>query len=124
MLTLPPSVQIYLAAAPIDLRKGFDGLAAIVRNEWRRDVFSGHLFVFLGRRADRVKILFWDRNGYVLYVKRLERGRFRLPVIEAGQSTVTLEGGELTMLLDGLELRDIRRQARWQPPTVTADKPS
>ncbi|MBN1773999.1 MAG: IS66 family insertion sequence element accessory protein TnpB [Deltaproteobacteria bacterium] len=121
MLTLPPSVQIYLAAAPIDLRKGFDGLAAIVRNEWRRDVFSGHLFVFLGRRADRVKILFWDRNGYVLYVKRLERGRFRLPAIEAGQSTVTLEGGELTMLLDGLELRDIRRQPRWQPPPVTAD---
>lgn len=121
MLTLPPSVQIYLAVEPVDLRKGFDALAAIVRNEWRRDVFSGHLFVFLGRRGDRVKILFWDRNGYVLYIKRLERGRFRLPEIEAGQSTVTLEGGELTMLLDGLELRGIRRQPRWQPPSATAD---
>lgn len=119
MLTLPPSVQIYLAVEPTDMRKGIDGLAAIVRHQWRRDVFSGHLFVFLGRRADRVKILFWDRNGYALYLKRLERGRFRRPAMEPGQATVSLEAAELAMLLDGLELRCVHRQPRWQPPPST-----
>ena len=67
MLTLPSSVRVYLAAEPIDLRRGHDGLVAIVRSEWRLNPFDGHLFVFLGRRLDRVKILVWDRNGFVLY---------------------------------------------------------
>jgi transposase len=67
MLTLPSSVRVYLAAEPVDLRRGHDGLVAIVRTAWRLDPFGGHLFVFLGRRLDRVKILVWDRNGFVLY---------------------------------------------------------
>ena len=79
MLTLPPSVRIYLAVGQVDMRRGHDGLAAIVRGQWKLDLYGGHLFVFLGRRADRCKILFWDRGGFVLYYKRLERGRFRLP---------------------------------------------
>ena len=122
MLTMPPCVQIYLAAEPVDLRKGFDALAAIVRHQWKRDVFSGHLFVFLSRRSDRVKILFWDRNGYALYMKRLERGRFRWPVLKPGQATVNLEAGELAMLLDGVEIRDVHRQPRWQPPASSENR--
>ena len=81
MLTLPPSVRIYLATEPVDLRRGHDGLFAIVRNQWRMDPFAGHLFAFVGRRGNRIKILFWDRGGFVIYYKRLERSRFRLPRI-------------------------------------------
>jgi transposase len=84
MLTLPSSVRVYIAAAPIDLRRGHDGLVAIVRSTWCLDPFGGHLFVFLGRRLDRVKILVWDRNGFVLYYKRLSQGRFRMPNIASG----------------------------------------
>jgi hypothetical protein len=69
VLTLPPSVRIYLAVEPVDLRRGHDGLSAIVRGQWGEDLFAGHLFVFLGRRRDRCKILFWDRGGLVLYYK-------------------------------------------------------
>ena len=83
MLTLPSSVRVYLAAEPVDLRRGHDGLVAIVRSGWRLNPFEGHLFVFFGRRLDRVKILVWDRNGFVLYSKRLSQGRFRLPNIPA-----------------------------------------
>ena len=85
MLTLPSSVRVYLAAEPVDLRRGHDGLSAIVRGVWRLNPgFDGHLLVFLGRRLDRVKILLWDRNGFVLYYKRLSQGRFRMPKVPAG----------------------------------------
>ena len=78
---LPPSVKIFMADRSVDMRKGFDGLIAIVRSVWRRDIFYGPLFVFLGPRRDRVKILFWDQGGFVLYYKRLERGCFKAPKV-------------------------------------------
>ena len=81
MLSLPPSVRIYLATAPADMRKGHDGLSALVKQELGQDVFSGHLFVFVSRKGNRIKILTWDHGGFVLYYKRLERGRFRLPAV-------------------------------------------
>jgi len=83
VLTLPGSVRIYLAVDPVDLRRGHDGLSAIVQGQWGVDLFEGHLFVFFGRRRDRCKILFWDRGGLVLYYKRLEQGRFRMPKVAA-----------------------------------------
>ena len=89
MLTLPESVRIYLATAPTDMRKGFDGLSALIEHELGEDVYSGHLFVFVSRRGDRVKILTWERGGFVLWYKRLERGRFRLPRIAPTQKRVT-----------------------------------
>ena len=79
MIGLPSSVRIYLATETVDLRKGPDGLSALVKRAFDAEVFSGHLFVFLSRRSDRVKIIWWDRGGYVVYYKRLERGRFRAP---------------------------------------------
>lgn len=116
MLTLPGSVQVHLAAEPVDLRRGHDGLVAIVRNEWKMNPYEGHLFVFLGRRLDRVKILVWDRNGFVLYYKRLSQGRFRLPKIPKGAERVEMDAKLLAMLLDGVDVKFVRRAAAWAPP--------
>ena len=120
MLTLPSSVRVYLAAEPIDLRRGHDGLVALVRNTWRLNPFDGHLFVFLGRRLDRVKILVWDRNGFVLYYKRLSQGRFRMPTIAAGATRVEMDATTLAMLLSGIDVRQVRRPAAWTTPAATA----
>jgi transposase len=115
MLTLPPSVRIYVATESVDMRRGHDGLAAIVRNQWDVDLFDGHLFVFLGRRFDRVKILFWDRGGFLLYYKRLERGRFRLPRVTTTAKVMMLGAGELAMLLDGIDIQTVKQPKRWLP---------
>lgn len=120
MLSLSPAVRIHLALGATDMRKGFDGLLGLILSGSRVDPYSGHLFVFLSRRRDQAKILFWDRSGFVLYSKRLERGRFQLPVVQVGASTVELEGAQLVMLLDGLDLKAVRPVARWQPPTTRA----
>jgi transposase len=123
MLTLPSSVRVYLAAQPVDLRRGHDGLVALVRSTWRLNPFDGHLFVFLGRRLDRVKILVWDRNGFVLYYKRLSQGRFRMPSIPAGATRVEMDATMLAMLLDGIDVRQVRRPVVWSPPAVGASAP-
>jgi transposase len=123
MLTLPSSVRVYLASQPVDLRRGHDGLVAIVRGTWRLNPFDGHLFVFLGKRLDRVKILAWDRNGFVLYYKRLSQGRFRLPQIPAGADRVELDATTLTMLLDGIDVKHVRRPTRWTPPVSLHSPP-
>jgi transposase len=116
MLTLPPSVRIYLATEPVDMRRGHDGLAAIVRNQWKLDLFGGHLFAFIGRKADRCKILFFDRGGLVLYYKRLERGRFRLPQVTPEATSLALDATELAMLLDGIDFGRVNRPVAWAPP--------
>lgn len=117
MLSLPPSVRIYLASKTVDMRKGFDGLMAYVQSEWRFDPYTGHLFCFVGKRRDRIKILFWDRGGFVIYFKRLERGRFRMPEFRADAASVELEAPQLVMLLDGIDLRRVKKPRRWNPPT-------
>jgi transposase len=124
VLTLPPSVRIYLATGKVDLRRGHDGLSAIVRNQWKVDIYGGHLFVFVGRRADRCKILFWDRGGFVLYYKRLERGRFRVPKVAADASSVRIDATELAMLLDGIDVVSVKRPKRWEPPCAAGLAPA
>jgi transposase len=116
MLTLPSSVRVHLAAEPIDLRRGHDGLVAIVRNVWRLDPYAGHLFVFLGRRLDRVKILVWDKNGFVLYYKRLSQGRFRMPKVPADATRLELDATTLAMLLGGIDTKYVQRPTMWVPP--------
>ena len=116
MIALPSSVRVHLAADPIDLRRGHDGLVGLVRNTWKLDPYEGHLFVFLGRRCDRVKVLFWDRNGFVVYYKRLSQGRFRLPKIPEGALRVEVDGTALAMLLDGIDVRHVARPLAWSPP--------
>ncbi len=115
MLSLGPGVQIVLASEPIDLRRGHDGLVTLVRSLWKADPYSGTLFVFFGRRMDRVKVLFFSAGGFVVYYKRLERGRFAMPRIPEGASKVVLDPASLTMLLDGVDLRAVRRAPMWQP---------
>ena len=122
MLTLPSSVRVYFAAVPVDLRRGHDGLVAIVRNEWKLNPFDGHLFVFLGRRLDRVKILVWDRNGFVLYYKRLSQGRFRMPAIADDAERVEMDATTLAMLLDGIDVKRVKRPAGWTPPVQPAPR--
>ena len=102
MIGLPSSVKIYLATGPTDLRKGFNGLSGIVR-EWGLDLFSGHLFVFRNRNRDRLKILYWDRDGLAIWYKRLEKQRFKWPTDHTAD-TLTLNGEQLNWLLDGFDL--------------------
>ena len=116
MLLLPSAVKIFLAAEPVDLRKSIDGLSALVTAR-SHDPFSGHLFVFRGRRGNRVKILVWDRGGFVLYYKRLEKGRFRLPAIADGETEARLHATELAMLLDGIDVKRVKQPKRWTPPS-------
>ena len=100
-------LQIFLSREPTDMRKGHDGLAALVQGVLAKDLYSGHLFVFLSKRRDRVKVLTWDRGGLVLWYKRLEKDRFSWPR-EANEQAVTLTGKELNWLLDGIDLFRLR----------------
>lgn len=99
---LPADVRIFLASQPVDLRKSFDGLAVIARQVVRQDPMSGHLFVFVNRARQRVKVLHWDRTGWALFHKRLERGLFRFP--EREDASFELDAAQLRLLLDGIEL--------------------
>ena len=103
------------------MRRGFDGLGAMV-TALSHDVYSGHLYVFVSRRGDRIKILSWDRGGFVLWYKRLERGRFKLPPLESGQHSVRLDAGQLGLLIDGIDFSQVRRPPRWEPKRQTIDK--
>jgi transposase len=124
VLTLPPSVRIYVATAPCDLRRQIDGLSLLVEQQLRLDPRSGHLFVAFNRRGDQVRILFWDRSGYVLVSKRLERGVFRLPwQREQTGAHVEIEAAELALILEGIDLRGAHRRARWQPAQSMVTEP-
>lgn len=114
VLGLPPSVRIYFATGLVDMRNGIDGLRAIVEQTLKLNPNDGHLFVFIGKGRDKLKILFWDRNGYVVYSKRLERGRFQLPAVDERRTRLQMEAAELAMLLDGIDL-NAKRLARWRP---------
>ena len=121
MLTLPRSVRIFVATQPVDMRSGFDKLGRIIA-EMGMDVYGGHLFAFASRRGDRIKILAWDHGGFVLWYKRLERGRFKLPQASEGEATVTLDGPSLAMLLDGVDYRKVRRPTHWAPKSTVRDR--
>lgn len=112
MFALPS--QIYLSTEPTDMRNGVDGLAALVARQFDESVYSGAMFAFLSRRRDRAKIVWWSHGGFVVYYKRLERGRFRRP--EPGpDGRVHLSPGELQALLEGIDLRGARRARLWSP---------
>jgi transposase len=120
MLNFPPAVRIWLAVQPVDLRRGFDGLAACVRQHLCNDPLSGHIFVFRNRRSDRVKLLYWDEDGFVIVYKRLEQGTFRFPIAAAEQPAVTLRAAELVMLLDGIDWQKAKRSRRYHRPATAA----
>jgi len=111
VITVPAGVRASLACGVTDMRRGFNALSVLVQEVLKHDPFSGHLFVFRGRRGDLVKVLYWDGQGFCLFAKRLEKGRFTWPVTNEG--TVTLTPAQLSMLLEGLEWRAPKRT--WSP---------
>jgi transposase len=111
MIAIPTGVRIYLAMGPTDMRKGFDGLSMLAQEVLKQEPFSGHLFVFRGKRGDLVKVLYWDGQGFCLFAKRLEKGRFVWPITKEG--SVTLTPAQLSMLLEGIDWRTPQRT--WQP---------
>lgn len=119
MLTLPPTVRIFLCTRSIDCRKSFDGLFALVQQHLHLDPLSGHLFVFRNRTGERLKILYWDRDGLALWYKRLEQGVFRLPTLDSGNGHGEITAVDLAMLLQGVDVDTAKRHKRYQRPTTT-----
>jgi transposase len=118
MLSLPPAVRIFVATAPTDMHLSFDRLAARAREVIGQDPLSGHLFVFQNRLGDRVKILLWDRAGFCLWYKRLEQGVFHFP--RAHPTHVEVDASDLMLLLEGIELSQTKRRARFAPRIVAS----
>jgi transposase len=118
MLSLPAAVRIWLATVPTDMRKSFDSLAELVRQQLQRDPLSGQLFVFRNKRADRIKLLYWDEDGFVILYKRLEAGVFRFPA--ALTHGVEIRAADLQMLLDGVDLDSVKRSRRYRRPVPAA----
>jgi transposase len=110
MIGLPLGARVWLAAGVTDMRKGFDGLAALIKSTLAEDPYAGHLFVFRGRRGDRIKVLWWDGDGLCLFAKRLERGRFVWPRATSG--VVSLSPAQLSMLIEGIDWRRVERTQR------------
>lgn len=115
MIHLPASVRVYLCLTACDMRKSFDSLHALVREYLELDAFAGHLFVFTSRRRDRVKILYWDRDGFAVWSKRLEAGTYAVPVAEsATERRREITAQELGALLSGIDLKEATRRKRYQ----------
>lgn len=118
MLTPSYGIRVYLAMGDTDMRKAINGLSILVESRFSLDPFSGHLFVFTNRRRNILKILYWDRNGFALWQKRLEKHRFMWPQVSSG-SVVEIEGRELSWLLEGLDPRMLRGHDRLSYTTVS-----
>jgi len=116
LLSFGGRVRVFLAAEPMDLRRGFDGLAAATRQIVQTDPLSGHVFAFVNRRRNRMKLLIWEPSGYWLLYKRLEKGRFNMPhAPRPGQRHLVLGPADLMLMLEGIDLRGARRRERWEP---------
>ena len=116
------SARIWLSASAIDMRCGFDRRAEQARAVTGQDPFHGHLFLFRSRRGDRLKVLQWNRDGYVLWYKRLEVGVFKWPRIEHGSTSIELRPSEFAMLLDGIDMSRVKRMPRYERFSSEADK--
>lgn len=115
MLNLSELVRIYVCLSPTDMRKSFDSLVALVREGLDYDPLSGHLFVFRSRRGDRIKLLWWDRDGLTLYYRRLEKGTFRFPAANDLQArSIEVSSQELSLILWGIDPVSVKRQIRYQ----------
>jgi transposase len=112
MFGLPSGAKIYFCSQPVDFRKGFDGLSGIVESVFEMNVLDGHLFLFVNRRRDRIKALWWEPGGLTLWYKRLEQGTFEMPRAAAGQAHVTIDATELAMLIGGVPLASARARRK------------
>jgi transposase len=116
MLSLSPSIRIFVHTQPTDMRKQFNGLHAIVSHSLGQDVMTGDYFVFFNRRKHRCKILYWDRDGLVVWAKRLERGRFQIPTAKEDGIPVEIDGTTLFLILGGVDLQSVQRRKRYEVP--------
>jgi len=117
MLSISPVVKIFVYGQPADLRRGYDGLAAIVQHAMQEDPLSGSLFVFVNKRGNRIKLLYWDDTGYAIWMKRLEVGSFELPKLgDATPVSVKITPSQLALILDGIELSSVVRRKRYHRP--------
>jgi len=113
MLSIPANVSVYLCTKPTDMRKGFDGLHALVLQVFQRDLLDGHLFLFVNRRRDRLKVLWWDRDGIAFFYKRLEAGTYQLPTTPDDSEGVEIDATDLAMMLNGIDVRSAKRRKRY-----------
>ena len=120
MIHLPASVRVYLCTSPCDMRKSFDGLHALVTETLALDAFAGHLFVFANRRKDKIKILYWDRDGFAVWAKRLEEGTYAMPFGEEDEPRREITAQELGALLSGIDLSVAKRRKRYQRQSTEA----
>jgi transposase len=116
MLTLPPGVRLFVALDRVDMRKGFDALAAIVQHQLGLDPLRGHIVMFVNKRGNLMKLLFFDRSGWAVLYKRLERGTFQLPSVEPTTGRTEIDAAELAMILEGIDLRTAVRRKRYRRP--------
>jgi transposase len=114
MIHLPASVRVYLCLSPCDMRRSFDGLHALVRDHLQLDAFAGHLYLFANKRKDRVKILYWNHDGFAIWAKRLEAGTFAIPSGEPGSRRFEITVEELGALLSGIDLDQANRRKRYR----------
>ena len=114
MIHLPASVRVYLCLTPCDMRQSFDGLHALVRDHLQLDAFAGHLYLFANRRRDRLKLLYWDRDGFAIWAKRLEQGSYVIPSGEPGAHRYDLSTDDLAALLSGIDLSTTTRRKRYR----------
>ncbi len=121
MISLPHSIRVFLHAPASDLRKGFDALSGLVTTAFCQDSTSGHLFLFVNRRRDRLKILHWDRDGLAIWYKRLETGSFELPAVTRDAVSIEMSSTQLTLILSGIDLRSARQRKRYQRPKPEAE---
>ncbi len=123
MISLPHPVRVFLHAPATDLRKGFDALSGLVTTAFGQDPLSGHLFLFVNRRRDRLKILYWDRDGLAIWYKRLETpGTFQLPAVPHDARSIEMTATQLSLILSGIDLRSARQRRRYQRPTQETQK--
>ena len=114
MIHLPASVRVYLCLNPCDMRRSFDGLHALVRDHLELDAFAGHLYLFANKRRDRLKIVYWDRDGFAIWAKRLEQGSYVIPSGEPGSRRIEISSEELSALLSGIDLSTATRRKRYR----------
>ena len=113
MLSIPPNVSVYLCAKPTDMRKGFDGLHTLALQVFKRNPLDGHLFLFVNRRRDRLKMLWWDRDGMALFYKRLEAGTYQPPVTSDDCEGIVIDSTDLAMILNGIDIQSAKRRKRY-----------
>ncbi len=113
VISIAADTRIFVASGHTDMRKGFDGLCGIVSSVLEMDPLSGQLFLFINRRCDKMKILYWDGDGLAIWYRRLEQGTFQFPIIEAGQTSLEIRSDELTMLLRGIDYSNVKRRKRF-----------